>query len=755
MPDLFGKDFANTVVGERYRIISLLGEGAMGNVYLADDEYLKRKVAIKVLRDEWGGRLDIVKRLENECRLMAHLGQHPNIVSLIDRQVMDGKTLLVMEYAPGETLSQIINRTVQIYKSKGPEGLSKERDESLPMILTPDIAYEIATQCMTALDYAHGKGILHLDIKPGNIMIQSDSLGNVNAKLMDFGIGRTRIDANLVSAVTALTFTEGAGLGTPAYMAPEQIDPERFGTPGPAADLYSLGVTLFEMFTLQLPFLGAYTEVLHAHANTRPPNPRDYNPELSVNLSRVILTALRKSPGNRYHSASEMLTEWQKGRFLESGERRETDVDAEAPEKTGRYGKLCEKIPRLLFLSGVLLFVVLYWRLDWQLPLGEGGIYSFMQRGGLTVRQARESADAARRQAAAARSEQYAAELWEKAEKSYTDAVAQETGGEAARLYAQAQVYYDQAFQQVKNSRNVIVTEGEAPSETSAGAVVAPGESVIETEEPSASSQEEGENASAVITDEAQTRPYKKMEAGKTDEVSLGGGVSLELAWIPEGTFYFGSESFHGEQRNNKQRGKQVWLPLGFWIGRYEVLQKQWMQVMGANPSKFQGDVNLPVDNVSWKDCQEFINRLNKRIPEGGFRLPTEAEWEYAARSGVINTYMREGISQYAWHSGVSNGRTHPVGGKRPNSWGLYDTLGNLWEWVQDWYVADRSGLTQVTNPMGPPTGLYKVLRGGAWSFYQEQCTLTSRTSAEPGARMDTYGFRIARDYIPVSGNAP
>ena len=730
----------------------------MGNVFLAEDESLKRQVAIKVLKDEWGGRADVVKRLENECRLMAHLGQHPNIVSLIDRLVVDGKTMLVMEYAAGETLAQILSRTVQVLKAGGPGMSSKPRDESLPLILTPEIAYEIVVQCLTALDYAHSKGVLHLDIKPGNIMIQRDRMGRVNAKLMDFGIGRTRVDSNLVSAVTALTFTEGAGMGTPAYMAPEQIDPDRFGTAGPTADLYSMGVTFFEMLTLQLPFSGAYTEVLHAHADTRPPNPRDINPDIPVGIARVILKALRKAPGNRYHNAGEMVQELQRARLAQH-HADDTLVDTGQMEEGAdlpRWRTSPLFSLRAVIGAAVLLFAAVYWWFDWSIPIGREGLFGHFGEG-MSVSEARGAAEMARSKAETAQAKEYAAAAWNTAEDSFRKAEGREsTGPDAVRLYLQSQLQYDQAAEMAVKMEGV---GSAAPSSLE-------GETDASSQESTISGGEEDNAAAEEIPgpddlERALLLPRAAFEAGMTSVINLGPNVDLELAWIHAGAFDFMDETGSEEIREpgarparGNSRGIRVRLPQGFWIGRFEVTQGQWAALMGNNPSKFQGDTRLPVDSVSWHDCQEFIQRLNERVAGGGFRLPTEAEWEYAARAGGgIGRRafgMLENFGEYAWYSSNSGGQTHPVGSKLPNDWGLYDTVGNVWEWVQDWDGLELSAEKgPLTNPAGPASGVYKILRGGAWSFYQDQCKVTARNPIEPGQRVDTYGFRVARDYVP------
>ena len=175
----------------------------------------------------------------------------------------------------------------------------------------------------------------------------------------------------------------------------------------------------------------------------------------------------------------------------------------------------------------------------------------------------------------------------------------------------------------------------------------------------------------------------------------------------------------------------QVRISRGFWMGKYEVTQAQWEAVMGSNPSRFKncgGD--CPVEEVSWNDVQEFIRRLNARSGGGKYRLPTEAEWEYAARAGTTtDTYagditQRDGndpvLDGIAWYYENSGSRTHPVGGKSPNGFRLHDMLGNVQEWVGDWKGGYPGGA--VTDPVGPESGSYRVARGGSWFFSAGIC---------------------------------
>jgi len=217
--------------------------------------------------------------------------------------------------------------------------------------------------------------------------------------------------------------------------------------------------------------------------------------------------------------------------------------------------------------------------------------------------------------------------------------------------------------------------------------------------------------------------------------------IDMEFVLIPAGTFAMGSE--------DERPIHQVTISQPFYLGRCAVTQIQWVAIMGKNPSKFQGG-NRPVENVSWEDVQEFIGKLNAR--EGGkpYRLPTEAEWEYAARAGSTTTYSfgddEEQLGEYAWYAANAGGTTHPVGQRRPNAWGVCDTHGNVWEWVQDWYGAYPAG--SVTDPPGPSSGSSRVIRGGSWSADAGYCRASVRDLNASSRRVDYLGFRLLRTIL-------
>jgi formylglycine-generating enzyme required for sulfatase activity len=238
------------------------------------------------------------------------------------------------------------------------------------------------------------------------------------------------------------------------------------------------------------------------------------------------------------------------------------------------------------------------------------------------------------------------------------------------------------------------------------------------------------------------------------DRRTFTNSIGMKFVLIPAGSFMMGSPPDESS-RGDDERQHRVTLTKGFYMGVTEVTQRQWRQIMGNNPSHFQDcGAECPVEFVSWNDCQEFVQRLNQSEVGNGYRLPTEAEWEYACRAGSITGFANGSITQtgcghdanldvMGWYCGNSGKKPHPVAQRKPNAFGLYDMHGSIWEWCQDWYGIYPSG--HVSNPTGPSSGSYRVLRGGGWHEDVEGCRSATRVGRSPGSMAGTIGFRLAR----------
>lgn len=274
--------------------------------------------------------------------------------------------------------------------------------------------------------------------------------------------------------------------------------------------------------------------------------------------------------------------------------------------------------------------------------------------------------------------------------------------------------------------------------------------------------------------------------------ITLPGGAKMEMIYCPPGEFMMGSEVDDNMADSDEKtlNGKhKVLITHGFWLGKYEVTQEQWVSVMGNNPSYFKSPTR-PVEKVSWFDCQEFISKVANEVRRqlGGYAcLPTEAEWEYACRAGTnkslpngpdgkeirIQGGKDECLNEIAWYNGnscvgfeLSNVRsklsnetkecedvkagTHPVGGKAPNNWGFYDMIGNVREWCNDWYASEYYSNGIMSDPIGPSSGDVsrtfgecRVLRGGAWSNYAQLCRSANRHWSNPSYHDYFSGFRL------------
>ena len=233
--------------------------------------------------------------------------------------------------------------------------------------------------------------------------------------------------------------------------------------------------------------------------------------------------------------------------------------------------------------------------------------------------------------------------------------------------------------------------------------------------------------------------------------INLPGNVEMKFRKIPAGKFTMGSPENEKGRRSNEGPLHMVTITRPFYLGMYEVTQAQWKVVMGNNPSQSRGcGDDCPVGKVSWGDVQEFINKLNQIEGLNKYRLPTEAEWEYACRAGTTTRFNfgddAAVLDQYAWYGGNSGQRPHPVGQKKPNAWGLYDMHGNVMEWCQDWYGDYPSA--SVTDPIGPSSGASRVIRGGSWYVKSPDLFRSAdRYRLAPVYKISYLGFRLARNF--------
>jgi formylglycine-generating enzyme required for sulfatase activity len=236
--------------------------------------------------------------------------------------------------------------------------------------------------------------------------------------------------------------------------------------------------------------------------------------------------------------------------------------------------------------------------------------------------------------------------------------------------------------------------------------------------------------------------------------------TGMEFVYVPGGCFQMGNPVLEkassgggffwylqmggnsGQLEKDEKPDHEVCVD-GFYMGKYEVTQKEYKQIIGKNPSIFHGDRN-PVEQVSWHDAQAFIGRL-AHLSGRDYRLPTEAEWEYAARSGGKSEKYAGGddIDAFAWYDEIQAKGTRPVGGKRPNGLGLYDMSGNVWEWCNDWYAKEYYSVSPKRNPSGPSSGENRVFRGGAWNSFPYLTRTMKRRALAPNTRNFSIGFRL------------
>ena len=691
--------------GGKYKIEKVLGKGGFGITYLAYQQGLNRYVAVKEFfmsdycnREESTyavsipsvGSREMVEKYKSkfvkEAQTIAEL-DNPHIVPIYDVFEENGTAYYVMKHIAGGSLSSLVK------KGKA---------------MSVDIALKYVRQVAEALAYCHERNIAHLDVKPGNILIQDGV-----AVLIDFGISKHYNEDGDQTSSTPIGISKG-------YAPLEQYKKGGVTTFSPVTDIYSLGAVLFRLVTGQTP-----PDADEVNEDGLPEFPSD----VPQYIRKAIIKAMQPKKKDRPQSIAEffsMLKE-QEPISEEFDDEEDTELeDSEDTDVTDEVDPSKEKVKevpgaesgktsvkprkkRLLYgiAAGVLVLLVVILCILWGIDNSE------------------------KRKAAEADQVQYLALI------SSADSLSKVESGlsEAMAMYDSAAVFethYAGTRFSALFDQNALSSSSRVQSQIDSIAKVRQQESEEKLRRELAAAEQ--------ARKEREEAERRKRETGYSNGVLRVNGIEYPMVYVAGGSFMMGSDD--SDAFGDEKPVHRVTLS-SYRIGKYEVTQELWEAVMGNNPSGFKG-VRRPVDNVSWNDCQEFIRKLNSLTGQN-FRLPTEAQWEFAARDGNSSSGYKYSGSNYidnvAWYNGKSGSSTHNVGTKSPNELGIYDMSGNVREWCSDWYAS--YGSSSVYDPVGSSSGSNRVTRGGGWNSNAKYCRVSFRNYIPPDYRYNFLGLRL------------
>ena len=727
---------------DQYELVRELGGGGFGCVFLAKDTVAGIEVAVKGLPPEVKHNKEELENIRENFALVSRL-HHPNIaaalvlhpakeVSYANRDVMEklrvfeGDTLMVMEYAPGSTLSS--------WRKQFP-------GKRVPA----EVAIDIVRQVASALDYAHERKIVHRDIKPANVMIEQVGAGKYDVRVLDFGLA-----AEIRSSMGRVSREIRDMSGTRPYMAPEQWGGEK---QGPATDQYALAVMFCELVSGEVPYQSAFESgdsvVMMANVIHQPVKLPESVPDAFRN---ALIRALAKKPEKRFPTCMAFVDALGCRRFpwmpvvliallaalcVAACWRFIGKDDSPRPEREVNPGKIVraeqrrpslppESEPPVAKLSSNVVSKVVV-----EKPVARDDSDE-RERQLEDVRRAAEKAVA----------DQLKKASEESARKAAQDAQRAEEVRRAQEAEAKRQAQEEARREQAKLADEKAKKEAQAREE--------------------ARIQVERKMRQDLLRRLARGSEFlpkpPETAAGTERSVALPNGGRMNFVWCPPGRFLMGSPETE-DRRNVDEKSHLVTLTKGFWIGKTEVTRKQWKAVMGdagfAFSSLWGGDGELPIDTVSWRQCKEFCDKAGN-----GLRLPTEAEWEYACRAGTatpfsfgasLNGVMANcsgGAEPYGTLvSGPNSFGSKRVASYQRNPWGIYDMHGNLFEWCADYYAEYPEG--DLVDPKGPETGSGRVIRGGCWNFAPKMCRSAFRNRKDAAAADTHTGFRVCCDRLP------
>ena len=806
---------------DQYELLRELGGGGFGMVYLARDTVAGIEVAVKGLPPLVRNIADELECIRENFALVSKL-HHPHIaaalvlhpakeVTYADEsvrqalRVLPNDYLLVMAYAPGVTLSK--------WRKQFAEG-------KVPVAQ----ALEVCRQIAEALDYAHGEKVVHRDVKPSNVMVETrgrrkntDDRNRTEENsvvwVLDFGLA-----AEIRSSLSRVSLETGDTSGTRPYMAPEQW--AGFRQDG-RTDQYALAALFYELVSGSVPFASAFNTadpVIMANAalNMRPEPLKC----LSKTQNLALLRALSKKPEQRFPSCGVFVAALGTGVGTAMKGLRIVWLALVAPVAVTLAGLayvvyFSHKPPASLTakplavatsntlteaptvtppkpapdpaeevaLRAVRVDAEIAWE---QAKKVEGSELAFLderkrevdRQWRLGVQSATDNDKAAARVAFTkakelgellladfSRAEKSAAETHDylTSKSAYAEASMKE---DAALLTTYGGAAWDEV-QRLAREGEASASDPVRGKHAYVGAQSKLVEAVKEAKAAKAAAEREAllkvvatpiaqavtvvkSAAKAVPSSQAEVRPPVETapqpggpKVGEPFVLELDGGFRIAFVYIRSGNFVMGSN----EGDEDERPAHSVSISKGFWLARTEVTRGVYCRVMNAGGA-LPADADVPVERVSWTDASQFCRLLRQytvgRLAECfTFRLPTEAEWEYACRAGTSGRFFFDGglpaLGKYAWYRQNSHGRIQPVGGREPNPWGLCDMLGSVSEWCSDWYDA-YPGLQTKNRFMGKTC---HVLRGGDYTSASALIACSGRTGAEPEEHSDGVGFRF------------
>jgi eukaryotic-like serine/threonine-protein kinase len=665
-----------------YRVLQVLGMGGMGVVFKAEDPGLDRIVALKAMLPQAAQKKSAKERFLREARAAAAL-KHDHVVSIFQVGEDRGIPFFAMEFLEGESLEDRLKRDP----------------------LSIDEVLRIGREIADGLGAAHERDLIHRDIKPANIWLEKRSVrrkdGKSDAstksaarvKILDFGLARGLADPTITQS--------GAIMGTPHYMAPEQANGERVDS---RCDLYSLGVILYRMVTGDMPFEGNSLMVLAAKISQTPAQPCSRNPNIPARLNDLIMRLLGRNADDRPATASDVyaaLCDIEETPGM-------TPTMAPAAAGTGglmfmprssppRSGETIATNPSTVIVETTrspLLAQAGPSRAGMRLALGLLGVVIAYAAPPILLQH-------------------------------------------APRVEALAWFGFDPTLEEPDEAKPDASVEAKREVEQQPTQQAKPDLAVAKVE-PKPTPDPKPPVLSVPL---APVRPV--MKAGDEITNSLG----MRMVYIAPGKFLMGSPKSESDQVR-KALGDwagdmaaqavqhEVEIANGFWLCRYAVTQEEYGKVMGLGVSPSR----LPVVNVSWEDAKNFCRKLSAK-EQKEYRLPTEAEWEYACRAGTKTAYnVGETLTELDANFDDKKRRPTPVGSYPANAWGLYDMHGNVGQWCEDRYEDKNSKNSPTRDPQDPSV---RVIRGGNWHEVAWNCRSAYRDWYQSTNKHFTLGFRV------------